>query len=288
MIFFFITLVLLFISYFNNNIYISYLLTFCIICALLSIVYSLYMFFKLKIDLDVVSEYTSERDEIKVVVDKCNMVNRPTIIGVFTLYNRQLKRKEEKYYISFKNDEDTIYIPVSNCGDLEVTINSIGISGLFGLFILFKKYNKKFDIKVYPRPVSEIEYESKRILIKNNGQPANIKGDDYSEIYEIRPFRDGDDLRHIHPALSQKFDEYMIKVGSENQSDLLLYEMSETNSFYAVIKELRKVSQIYKDNCDDITKYFCIKYKYNWHIILNKRSLYGFYDMVYGDWINEE
>ena len=54
------------------------------------------MFFKLKIDLDVVSEYTSERDEIKVVIDKCNMVNRPTIIGVFTLYNRQLKRREEK------------------------------------------------------------------------------------------------------------------------------------------------------------------------------------------------
>lgn len=287
MIYFFIILVLLLVSYFNNNIYINYLLAFCYLSAIVSFIYTIYIYIKLKVDIDVVSEYTNERDNIKVIVDSCNMPFRSTIVGVFTLYNKQLNQVEGKYYRTFKSDEDIIYIPVSNCGDLEVRINKIGVSSLFGIITLYKKYNKTYDIKVYPRPISEIEYDSKHILIKNNGQPANLKGEDYSEIYEIRPFRDGDDLRHIHPALSQKFDQYMIKVGSDNQSDLLLYEMPNQNSFYGVIKELRKISQIYKDNCDDITKYFCIKYKYTWHIILNKRSLYGFYDMVYGDYLDE-
>lgn len=287
MIYFFILVALILISYFNDNVYVNYLLLLCILSALFSLLYIIYNYIKIKIDIDVLSEYTSERDDIKVVINNCNLINRPTIIVIFELYNKQLKRVEEKYYMSFKSDEDSIYLPVSNCGDLEVRINKIGISGLFGLLVLFKKYNKKHDIKVYPRPISEIEYKSKHITIKSNGEPTNRKGEDYSEIYEIRPFKEGDDLRHIHPALSQKFDEYMIKVGSENQSDLLLYEMPKTTSFYGVIKELRKVSQIYKDNCDESTKYFCIKYKYSWHIILNKRSLYGFYDMVYGDNLDE-
>ena len=60
------------------------------------------------------------------------------------------------------------------------------------------------------------------------------KGDDYSEIFEIRSYREGDELKHIHWNMSSKFQEFLVKVGSEPLQErwLLMMEYKENNDFY--------------------------------------------------------
>ncbi len=60
------------------------------------------------------------------------------------------------------------------------------------------------------------------------------KGDDYSEIFEIRFYREGDELKHIHWNMSSKFQEFLVKVGSEPLQErwLLMMEYKENNDFY--------------------------------------------------------
>ena len=60
------------------------------------------------------------------------------------------------------------------------------------------------------------------------------KGDDYSEIFEIRTYREGDELKHIHWNMSSKFQEFFVKVGSQpvHENLTLAIEYKENNTFY--------------------------------------------------------
>ena len=51
---------------------------------------------------------------------------------------------------------------------------------------------------------------------------SNRRGEDRSEVYQLREYRPGDDIRQIHWKLSSKLDELILKEASQPESRSLL------------------------------------------------------------------
>lgn len=273
---------LIYAAYNNQTTYINNLLLLCFLLGIVSILCTIITSFTIKLDLQIDKEICYKNQGKKITFTSSPFLH-PTVVVKVTLYNKQLKRKQGSYYINVKTDGAEYYLPTEECGDYEMYIKKYTVKGFFGIFRINKKYFFQSNFKVYPKSSSYKKEEIKELLLSGDGEPINKKGGDYQELYEIRPIQPGDNLRYVHPSLSAKFGEYMIKVGSETQRKLLLYEMKDTDAFLVSINDLRKISAMYTDLCKDSNNYFCVKYKNNWYIILNNRSLFGLFDLVYKD-----
>ena len=55
-------------------------------------------------------------------------------------------------------------------------------------------------------------------------EPLGLPGNDFSEIYSLRGYEPGDDVKRIHWKLTEKTDEVLVREGSRPQEDeVLLY-----------------------------------------------------------------
>lgn len=277
-----IVFLLIYAAYNNQTTYINYLLLLCLFIGVFSILYAIITSLTFKLDFHVDKEVCYKNQGKKITFISTPLLH-PTVVVKVSLYNKQLKKKQGSYYVNVKTDGAVYYLPTEECGDYDMVIKNYSVKGFFGLFRIKKKYDKRDNFRVYPKPSEYKKEDIKELILSGDGEPINKKGGDFQELYEIRPIQPGDNLRYVHPSLSAKFGEYMIKVGSETQRKLLLYEMKETTDFMEAIKDLRKISAMYKDLCEDYNSYFCVKYKNNWYIILNNRSLFGLFDLVYKD-----
>lgn len=284
MIFIIIVSFFLYAAYNNQTTQINYILIFCLIIGVLSIIYTVIISFFVELEAEIDKGICFKNDNKKIFFTT-NSFLHPTIIVKTVLYNRQYKRKLDTYYIKVKNDISEYDLVAEECGDNDVIIKSYVIKGFFGIFAIRKKFRRTFSFKTYPKPSKFNENDIKELVLSGDGEPINKKGGDYQELYEIRPIQPGDNLRFVHPALSAKFDEYMIKVGSETQRKLLLYELKDNKHFDDAILELKRISAIFNEVCKDNSNYYCVKYKNNWYIILNKRSLYGLFDLIYKEYL---
>lgn len=271
---------LIYAAYNNQTTYINYLLLLCLLLGIISILFTIITSFTIKLDLHIDKEICYKNQGKKITFTSSSFIH-PTAVVKVSLYNKQLKRKQGSYYIDVKTDGATYYLPTEECGDYELTTKKYSIKGFFGLFRIKKKFYNHDNFRVYPKPSSFTKDDIKELILTGDGEPINKKGGDYQELYEIRPIQPGDNLRYVHPSLSAKFGEYMVKVGSETQRKLMLYEMKETKDFYESINDLRKISAMYEELCKDYNNYFCVKFKNNWYIILNNRALFGLFDLVY-------
>lgn len=275
---------LIYAAYYNQTTYINYLLAFCIILSIISIICSLIAYFTTNIDVEIDKDICLLHGDKKIHFTSFSFLH-PSIIVKARLYNRQLKKKQGTYYINVKTDGCIYNLPTDTYGDIDVVINSYTLKGFLGLIRIRKRFKKSLNYKVYPRAGKYEKSDIKELVLTGDGEPINKKGGDYQELFEVRPIQPGDDLRHIHPSLSAKYDEYMIKVGSESQRNLILYDLKKNESFEDMIFELKKISAIFNDVCRDSKYYFYVKYKYNWYIVVNERSLYGLFDLVYEDYV---
>lgn len=284
MIFIIIVFIFLYAAYNNQTTQINYFLIFCLIVSLISIIYTIIVSFFINLDVQIDKKICYKNDN-KYIFFKSSSFLHPAITVKTVLYNKQYKRKLGTYHFKIKNDISKCHLAAEECGDLEVIINSYVIKGFFGIFRLRKKFKRRYSFKAYPKPGKYNKSDIKELVLTGDGEPINKKGGDYQELYEIRPIQPGDNLRFVHPALSAKFGEYMIKVGSETQRKLLLYEIKEEKQFDDIVFELKKVSAMFNDICMEQNNYFCVKYKNNWYIILNERSLYGLFDLIYKEYL---
>lgn len=284
MIFLLIVSLLIYAAYSNQTTYINYLLAFCIVLSIISIICSLIAYFTTHIDVEIDKDICLINGDKNLFFYSSSFLH-PSIIVKARLYNKQLKKKQGVYYINVKTDGCVYNLPTDVYGDIDVMINSYTLKGFLGLIRIKKRFKKHLSYKVYPRAGKYEKSDVKELIITGEGEPINKKGGDYQELFEVRPIQPGDDLRHIHSSLSAKYGEYMIKVGSESQRNLILYDLEKKEAFEDMIFELKKISAIFDDTCKDNKYYFYVKYKYNWYIVINERSLYGLFDLVYEDYI---
>ena len=101
------------------------------------------------------------------------------------------------------------------CGKIELKADRVWVCDLLGLFRLplWKKENRSglFDVLPAIQP-AEVYLEPENAVFGLSDRYSSQKpGDDPSEVFQIREFREGDNLRRVHWKLSQRMDTLMIR-----------------------------------------------------------------------------
>ena len=100
------------------------------------------------------------------------------------------------------------------CGNVEVILESVRLYDLFGIFYIKRKVQRKASVKVMPEfelmPV-EITRATREFQADAEEYSGEKKGDDPSELYQVREYRIQDSVRDIHWKLSAKEETFMVK-----------------------------------------------------------------------------
>jgi len=107
---------------------------------------------------------------------------------------------------------------MKHCGNVSICVDKVKIYDYLNIFAakVGKNYEVQ-DVLVMP-PLTEVYLGKTRWYNETNEDSDRFslykKGDDPSEIFDIRDFKDGDRFQQIHWKLSSKTGHYMVKEGS--------------------------------------------------------------------------
>lgn len=169
------------------------------------------------------------------------LVDNPTIFPITSLkvrlsyknaYSPITYQKSVMVSVDAKTKASVICNLLSeHAGNLEVTLRSARIYDYLKLFSFKKKLKGELKVAVLP---DYYELSGNQLFSRGSSQSesdyySTLKsGDDPSEVFAIREYREGDRQQRIHWKLSRKFDQLMIKEFSDplNCSLLLFVDFS--------------------------------------------------------------
>lgn len=110
-------------------------------------------------------------------------------------------------------------VPLANslCGEVRIACKEAAVRDLLNLFRLRVQKFPEIRMIVYPRKVN-LQVELSQMTIgapKSEGMMQNRKGNDLSEIFDIREYVPGDDIRSIHWKLSSKTENLILREASD-------------------------------------------------------------------------
>lgn len=128
-------------------------------------------------------------------------------------------RRENVYQILLDGKDSEFEIPqnLDQCGEIVYECQGIWLQDIFHLFnVKIKPFAKK-TITVYPKRMHIVAEISQKTVgtPKSEGTMQNRKGHDPSEMYNIREYVPGDDVRSIHWKLSSKTDSLILREPSD-------------------------------------------------------------------------
>jgi uncharacterized protein (DUF58 family) len=145
----------------------------------------------------------------------------------------------------------TIKVSSIYCGRLVVEIDSATMYDVFGIF----KFRLSSDVKAETMimPYETVELDNIPISAYGNADDEDIqyvKGDDVSQISEIRNYIPGDKLQNIHWKLSAKSEELQVKEYSLPYSDdvTLLIELFVNKEMPELFDEM--IEKIFAISCN--------------------------------------
>lgn len=115
------------------------------------------------------------------------------------------------------SQEYEIGLSFERCGEIMISCEEIRIYDFLRLFSMKAAPFHEERIRIYPQPVS-VQVELSRTTIgaqKEEGIMQNRKGKDPSEMFDIREYVPGDDIRSIHWKLSSKTDSLILRQSSD-------------------------------------------------------------------------
>ena len=128
-------------------------------------------------------------------------------------------RERKKLLLPLNGRSFSYELPVDTacCGELCVRCRSVEILDLLQLFRVRAAKFREVGAIIYPRQLNlDLEFSGDGIgFLENDGLLQNRKGTDYSEIFDLRDYRPGDDVRAIHWKLSGKLDRLVVKEASD-------------------------------------------------------------------------
>lgn len=132
-----------------------------------------------------------------------------------------------------KRDINYLIIP-KKCGIIKVYVNNVRVYDYFSLFSKLKKIYTEDRILVLPNEhvfSNEILKYEELISKDSEEYSENEKGDDSSQVFDIREYSEGDKLQRVHWKLSSKYDELMVKEFSKAVVDatVVLVELFNNN-----------------------------------------------------------
>lgn len=140
--------------------------------------------------------------------------------GVMEVKNQLFQRSQAfPVAVSFSKRKHVLYIPYTpdGCGETVICLKEICCCDILGLNTLPAAAPKPLRITVFPEPLPfQVSAESFLSGFKEGEQQTvNRKGGDPSEVFELREYRTGDDVRSIHWKLSGKLDQLLVKESSD-------------------------------------------------------------------------
>lgn len=123
-------------------------------------------------------------------------------------------------------------MPMNACGSTRIWISVLRCYDVLGLFCWKKKIDKELDVLTYPVQLRLETQLSRRPETRMTGElyDQNRKGQDVSEVVELRDYVPGDSLGRIHWKLSEKSENLVVReFGYPSDYDvLILYDMMKT------------------------------------------------------------
>ena len=214
-------LAILYNDYFMGILFLSVLIFPIILIAILSYIYA-------RVSFELVSStHVSNREEtIPVTIQ----VENPTIFPIPNLsisikYFNNFSSKKTVYRQKFNISVDkgtsttvTCNLTSAHTGNLEIALTKVRIFDYFKIFSLRKRNIGQIKVAVIPHyyELTEDYLENcSKMQIESDRYSTIRGGDDPSEVFAIREYREGDRFQRIHWKLSMKENQLMIKDFSE-------------------------------------------------------------------------
>ena len=115
----------------------------------------------------------------------------------------------------------TILLQSSFCGRVYVRISRFTLLDYLGLLPMKALVKADARLTILPDLYPMEADMTARPAYADDGT-SNRRGEDRSEVYQLREYRPGDDIRQIHWKLSSKLDELILKEASQPESRSLL------------------------------------------------------------------
>lgn len=166
-------------------------------------------------------------------------------------------------------------------GDYWLDINKVKLCSVFSNFCLSKKVKETAGVRIYPRMIS-IGLDSLSGIFE--GEDDKTRGYDFTEITGYHSYQPGDDLKHVHYALSAKMDDYIVKEGSRFGVKEYHYSIGEQAGFKEAAESCGRIYYLFETFARPNNEKILVHYRKD-YVIVNSYDLYAFFDKVYGDYL---
>ncbi len=281
-------LAILFILKFNDPApFTDYLIGLVLLLCIASAAFAVWVSRNIDMEVSTHMRSLNAGDSINVSVK----ITHPDFYGklraVVKLSNLQRKESAVEKRVITENVTELCFSGLST-GTIEVKIPYVEVFGIFGIFRIRRRTGFKTRVNVYPCEGPSPDKYVRVSYIHGGGEIQNVKGDDYSEIFEVRPIQEGDDLRHVHRQLSAKYDEYIIKVGSDSRRQVFNYYLEDGLPFPEMSVRIAQMVTLRKSLDKEEDALMAAAYKGRFYVIAVDSQLYDLADRIYEEYLPKE
>lgn len=178
--------------------------------------------YRLRVDIDI--DRTAKCNDTKELVIHMDTKGRMIISGQVYITLKAVNHmfgyeKEDTYVLYAGKKDNTLKFDVNfkRCGSIDFSIENVYVYDIFGLYGKKIEQGTKANIRVYPgiTPVIVEQAGDCPGYIEDSSIFDNKKGSDVSEVYGLRDYYPGDDVRLVHWKLSGRMQKMIIREPSE-------------------------------------------------------------------------
>lgn len=222
---------------FTNTYYTLTLLLACILLPLISFVLMLFSRNGLAVCLELPDMAEKETAVLAYELINTSFFPAARVAFVVELENQMtgtgFQRKINATVGGHQKVDAKLSLKNSKVGCIRVSTRKIRVYDIFGLFTLKKKDLQDQMMVIYPDLKDISVSMEKPVETQGDGERYAVDrpGQDVSEIFQLREYVPGDEVRKIHWKLSSKIDRMMVRDFSLplNYSVFLLMELTETS-----------------------------------------------------------
>lgn len=157
------------------------------------------------------------------VKSQYNLIVSGRIDYLYVYENLTLKNRIEKNMfipLGMKEGKKKYHFKATYCGEVIVSYRDLYLYDVFGFCRVSLHQNQKHHMIVYPSKIEMNLLYNELSKPYENGllQYQYKKGLDMSEIYDLKTYYPGDDIRHVHWKLSAKMQQMLLKEGTHHSS----------------------------------------------------------------------
>ena len=227
-------IVMVLIYIFTNTYYTLTLLGLCLLLPVLSLV--LMLFSRRGLDIRLVVPSTAEKDEaiLTYCFENSSIFPVARVMLLVRLENQMTGAGRQRKISATVGGKKTVTARLSmkdsKVGRVIISTRKIRVCDAFGLFAFKKADLEDKSVVVYPRLREALVCMEKPVETRGDGSrySPDRPGQDVSEIFALREYVPGDEIRKIHWKLSSKIDKTMLRDFSLplNYSVFLMMELT--------------------------------------------------------------